>query len=440
MNDILTMTAADIATAMNNKQLGVEEVVKAYLDRIQKHDGKDGLNSICELNEDVLRQAREMDSAHSNRSGALYGLPILVKDNIDVKGLHTTAGSVALADNLAAKDAPVIENLRRNGALILGKTNMTEFANYVSGDMPNGYSSIGGQVKNAYDGKDPSGSSSGSAVAVSAGFCAAALGTDTSFSIVGCATVNGVTGYKPAHGALPLQGIIPLAKTLDNPGPITHTVADALLIYNAMRSAPLPAVVPTAPSNLRLAINTFNRDQVSGAQHSMYAHVLDAFKQDGGHTCEVSHAYTPYQRDIMRCEFKNGLEAYLSTSAAKMQRLDEIIAYYQADATRMKYGIPTLLDACSADVTSKSYLLALDERERLRKIMLIELSKYDACLMTGPTNIMHFIGLPSIALRLGMGADHTPRGMILYGANEQRLFSAALTLERYCSPVPPPIL
>ena len=125
------------------------------------------------------------------------GLPILVKDNIDVAGLHTTAGSLALSDSVATRDAPVIANLRRHGALILGKTNMTEFANYTGERMPNGYSSRGGQVRNAYDPThDPSGSSTGSAVAVSARLCSAALGTDTSFSIVGCATENGVTGHK----------------------------------------------------------------------------------------------------------------------------------------------------------------------------------------------------------------------------------------------------
>lgn len=200
----------------------------------------------------------------ANRNGAMFGLPVLIKDNIDVSGLLTTAGSLALSDNIAIKDARIVANLRRNGALILGKTNMTEFANYTGDIMPGGYSSRGGQVKNAYDrAKNPGGSSSGSAVAMSAGFCSAAIGTDTSFSIVGCVTENGVTGLKPAHGSLSSDGIIPIARTLDSAGPITRDLSDSLLVYSCMRDEALQPVEPIVPEKMQLAINIFDRDQVS---------------------------------------------------------------------------------------------------------------------------------------------------------------------------------
>lgn len=190
-------TARQLREALGEGRIGAEELVRAYRRRIEKHDGR--LNTVAELDPSAPEQARKLDAAGENRALPLFGRPVMVKDNIDVKGLHTTAGSLSLADNVAAEDAPVIANLRRNGAVILGKTNMTEFANYTSPDMPNGYSSRGGQVIGAFDpAMDPGGSSTGSAVAVSAGFCAAAVGTDTSFSIVGCATQNGVTGLKPA--------------------------------------------------------------------------------------------------------------------------------------------------------------------------------------------------------------------------------------------------
>lgn len=237
---MFSMTARQLAEEIRQRRLGVEEVTRAFLGRIEKLGGKGGLNAVAELNEAVLAQARAMDNLKSGREGALFGLPVLIKDNIDVAGLHTTAGSLALADNRAAKDAPIVDNLRRSGALILGKTNMTEFANYTGARTPNGYSSRGGQVINAYDPqRDPSGSSTGSAVAMSAGLCAAAIGTDTSFSIVGCATDNGVTGLKPPHGALSSQGILPIARTLDSAGPITRDLRDALLVYSCMRDRPL---------------------------------------------------------------------------------------------------------------------------------------------------------------------------------------------------------
>lgn len=445
MNAMFTMTAVELANEIRNRRLGVEELTRSYIERIGKFDGTDGLNSIAELNENAIAEARKMDSIKTGRNGAMFGLPVLVKDNIDVCGLHTTAGSLALSDNIAKKDARIVMNLRRNGALILGKTNMTEFANYTAHSMPSGYSSRGGQVKNAYDrAKSPSGSSSGSAVAMSAGLCSAAIGTDTSFSIVGCATENGVTGLKPAHGSLSPDGIIPIAKTLDSAGPITRDLPDALLVYSCMKDEALQPVEPAAPDKIRLAVNIFDRNQVSEAQLLRYDTLLNALKADGVYVAEVNHAYVKYQLDIMRCEFKHDLEEYLSCSGAKRKTLEDIVGYYEKDPDRMmKYGIECLrdaLDKASGKLDDIEYIKALAERFRLKTQITESLQGYDACLMTGPTNIMHFIGLPSVALRLCMADDGTPRGMILYGADERRLFAAALTIERYCKPVAIPKL
>jgi amidase len=184
-------SAVELLQLIKKRELGIEELTRMYLERIEKIDrGEGGLNSVGEIIDHALAKAREMDS-QKDRSAPLFGLPILIKDNIDVAGLHTTSGSLALADNRAERDADIVSNLRRRGAFIFGKTHMTEFANYMAENMPGGYSSLGGQVIHAYDAKiNPGGSSSGSGVAVSAGLCAAAIGTDTSFSIVGCAVIN----------------------------------------------------------------------------------------------------------------------------------------------------------------------------------------------------------------------------------------------------------
>lgn len=445
MNNLFEMTATEIAREIREKRLGVEELTRAYIERIETFDGPNGLNSVSELNDNVIAQAKKMDSIKSDRSGVMFGLPVLIKDNIDVLGLHTTAGSLALADNIAKKDAHIVANLRHNGALILGKTNMTEFANYTAYNMPGGYSSRGGQVKNAYDRtKNPSGSSSGSAVAMSAGFCTVAVGTDTSFSIVGCVTENGVTGLKPAHGSLSSEGIIPIAKTLDSAGPITRDLTDALLVYSCMKDEALQPVLPMAPENIRLAINVFNRDQVSEAQLERYDTVLKVLRANRVQITEVNHAYSKYQRDIMRCEFRHDLEEYLSFSSAQRRTLKEIVNYFDTNPDQMmKYGHAYLsgaLDGVSGKLDDIDYIEALTERKRLRPQIIENIRGYDACLMTGPTNIMHFIGLPSLALRLCMADDETPRGMILYGADERRLFAAALTIEQYCAPVTMPKL
>lgn len=435
MREIWKMPMQAQLEAVRTGALRVEEWVQVYLDRLEWYGGKDGLNVLAERNPRVLDEARALD-AQPERSRALFDLPILVKDNIDVRGLHTTAGSFALGDNVSEHDAPVIANLRRAGALILGKSNMTEFANYTSSNMPNGFSSRGGQVVHAYDRKkDPSGSSTGSAVAVSAGLCAAAIGTDTSFSIVGCAMEHGVTGFKPAHGALSGRGIVPIASVLDSAGPITRTLEDAILVYQAMRGAPTEPIRAADAGHVRLAVNTFNQEMVSDAQMALYQGVLDALRGAGAEIGTVSHPYQPMQKDVMRCAFRHDLEDYLAGTRAENRTLAQIVAQYEANPARMPYGIDLLCAALESDSTDPAYTRALEEREAVHAMLTESLRDFDACLMTGPTNIMHFGGFPSVALRLGMGKDNTPRGMILYGADEKRLLSAALCIERFTQPV-----
>ena len=438
--ELLSCTATQLIGLLREKRISAEELTRFYLQRIEQYDGTDGLNTVAEINEHVLQQAREIDNAPTDKKGNLFGLPLLIKDNINVSKMHTTAGSFALADNIATADAPVVANLRQSGALILGKTNMTEFANYTSQGMPNGFSSHGGQVKNAYDRKkDPGGSSTGSAVAVSAGLCAAAIGTDTSFSIVGCATENGVTGYKPQYGALSGEGIIPISHTLDSAGVLTRNVEDAILIYSAMRNIPMTNIEPIKPFSLKLAINTHNIEQVSESQMAKYNAMLGAFTDDGGHAVEkILHAHVPHQGVIMRFEFRHNLEKYLASSTSKAKTLVEIVRLYEANSDKMPYGISMLrraLDDASGALNDAEYISAMAERERLRAELALELGNYDAVLMTGGTNIMHFVGFPSIAIKLGMSDAGHPRGAILYGADERRLLSAALTLEQYCEPV-----
>lgn len=445
MEELYTMTAVEIKHAIQHRRVGVEELVNTYLERIQKNDGIDGLNTIAELDMSVIDQARKMDSGMINRDVPLFGLPVLVKDNIDVAGLHTTAGSLSLADNIALCDAPIMANLRKNGALILGKTNMTEFANYTTQNMPNGYSSRGGQVKNAYDRtKDPGGSSTGSAVAMSAGFCAAAVGTDTSFSVIGCATENGVTGLKPAHGLLSSQGIIPISRTLDSAGALTRDMSDALLLYSGMRESSLSPITPTNPHELHIAVNISNRDTVSDKQLARYEILFDALRKAGANFTEVFHPDSPHMGDIMRCEFRHDLEDYLSVSPAKNKTLNKIVGYYESNPEcMMKFGVTSLrtaLNEASGKLDDPPYISALAERERLRGQTLEYLRDFDACVMTGPTEIMHFVGLPSVALKLCMADDDTPRGIILYGADESRLYAAALAIEKYCLPISRPSL
>ena len=434
-------TAVELRKLLAEGVITAEGLTRYYLRRIETYDQPCGLNSVAFFDPTSIRQAQQLDKRRDKKDLPLFGLPILIKDNIDVAGLPTTAGSCMLTDNIAVKDAPIVANLRKNGAVILGKTNMTEFAHYTSDDMPNGFSSRGGQVHCAYDANhDPSGSSTGSAVAMSAGFCAAAVGTDTCFSIVGCVTEHGVTGFKPGCGSLPGTGIIPIATTIDMAGPITKTVEDAMLVYSGMADKQI-TVQPAHIKGLRLAVNTYGLDDLPQEERDGYQRLLDALQKDGAVVQQVCHPNSPHQRIIHRCEFREDLERYLANKKVRRGTLESIIKGYKADPeVRMPYGINILENAMVHSRDLPIYAEAMAERQKARAALLEELKDVDACIMTGGTNIMHFTGLPSIALPMCMGEDGVPLGIILYGAEERRLLAAALVIQRYCPGSQPPRL
>ena len=434
-------TAVELRKLLAEGVITAEGLTRYYLRRIETYDQPCGLNSVAFFDPTSIRQAQQLDKRRDKKDLPLFGLPILIKDNIDVAGLPTTAGSCVLTDNIAVKDAPIVANLRKNGAVILGKTNMTEFAHYTSDDMPNGFSSRGGQVHCAYDANhDPSGSSTGSAVAMSAGFCAAAVGTDTCFSIVGCVTEHGVTGFKPGCGSLPGTGIIPIATTIDMAGPITKTVEDALLVYSGMADKQI-TVQPAHIKGLRLAVNTYGLDDLPQEERDGYQRLLDALQKDGAVVQQVCHPNSPHQRIIHRCEFREDLERYLANKKVRRGTLESIIKGYKADPeVRMPYGINILENAMVHSRDLPIYAEAMAERQKARAALREELKDVDACIMTGGTNIMHFTGLPSIALPMCMGEDGVPLGIILYGAEERRLLAAALVIQRYCAGSQPPHL
>lgn len=434
------LSAAELLKQIKAGELSVEELTRYYLKRIETFDQK--LNTIAELNPNVIAQAKEMDAA-ADKSAPLFGLPMLIKDNIDIAGMHTAAGSLALKDHVAQTDAPVVAALKKAGALILGKTNMTEFANYTTDDMPNGFSSRGGQVYNAYDPKkDPSGSSTGSGVAMSAGFCAAAIGTDTSFSIVGCSEANGVIGFKPTHGNLPTDGIVPISHTLDTAGPITKTVEDAILVYAALRGEQ-PDLTATPADRIRLAASTVKGwEEQSEQEKARFAEFFDALKAAGASVEPLAHTNSGHAYLIMRYEFKHDLEQYLNGTDAKYQTLKEIVDFYEADASRMPYGITVLrmcLDHSTGKMDDPEYLEVMKESLAVKAALTEELRDFDACVMMEGTSVPHFVGFPSIALRMCY-ENGWPYGAILFGPDEKKLLAAALTIEKFAKAVPMPEL
>ncbi|MBP1550874.1 MAG: hypothetical protein J6C04_01205 [Oscillospiraceae bacterium] len=417
----------------------VYEKTKQALERAEKLGGKSETNCVAEIDTTALLTAQQLDAAKPEKHHPIWGTPILVKDNIDVKGLYTTAGSLALKDNIAQQDAPIIQNLRKNGAVIIGKTNMTEFANYTSWDMPNGYSSRGGQVVHAIDAKlDPSGSSSGSGVAVSAGIVEAAVGTDTSFSIIACAQANGVCGIKPPHGVLQSDGIIPIARTLDSAGPMAKDFTMALNLYSAMRDEPLLSLQPQPVEKMKIAVNTAHPEYNSDENKAFLDKLITLFKKQGASVSEIVQEYTDHQNVIMQWEFKPHLEQYLATSAAGLKTLEEIVQCYENNPeTMMKYGIRLLkaaLDETPDGLQGEPYLEAMEQREEFIANLGSQIEEYDAVVVYGYTNIMHLCGLPSVTVASKTkDSNGVPFCAVMYGTDEYRLYSTALAIEKLCN-------
>src|SRR5580658_6898600 len=239
----LAAVAASAATPpIDLEEITIEEAgrlssksqVEAYLARIDAIDRHGpAVNAVIEINPDALKIAAELDRERQAKGprSPLHGVPVLVKDNIDTAGMHTSAGSLALLDATAPRDAPLVARLRAAGAVLLGKTNLSEWANFRGQHSTSGWSARGGQTKNPYAlDRNPSGSSSGSGAAVAASLCAAAVGTETDGSVVSPASINGLVGIKPTVGLVSRSGIIPISHSQDTAGPMARTVTDAAIL------------------------------------------------------------------------------------------------------------------------------------------------------------------------------------------------------------------
>ena len=254
---------SDLRAALTSGDMTSEQAVEMYLRRIELLDRSGPrLRSVIAINPHSLEQAKQSDERRLAGAtlGPLDGVPVLVKDNIETRDpMPTTAGSSALLSNFSEEDSPVIAKLRSNGAIILGKTNLSQWANFRSTHSISGWSSVGGQVKNPHIlDRSPCGSSSGSAVAISARLAPLALGTETNGSIICPAHVNGIVGFKPTVGLLPTKGIVPISETQDTAGPMTRTVGDAITVMDALTgSKQFSGAAPVELNQLRLGVLRF---------------------------------------------------------------------------------------------------------------------------------------------------------------------------------------
>ena len=365
------------------------QVTQLYLDRIEAID-KNGprLNSVIEINPDALAIARQMDDERKAGKvrGLLHGIPVLIKDNIDTAdNMKTTAGSLALADHVAAKDAFLVSRLREAGAVLLGKTNLTEWANFRSTKSCSGWSSKGGQTKMPYyTDRNPCGSSSGSGVAVSANLCVVAVGTETDGSVTCPASTNGTVGIKPTVGLVSRSGIIPISFTQDTAGPLARTVTDTAILLNVLtgvdpndeatknsegKSAPDYTLYLEANGLQGKRIGVEKKKYENQFLNRLQALVLDVLKQQGADIIELEYkdpldALGDEEFELMKHEFKYGINKYLSTANSPMKTLEDLIAFNKANED---LAMPTFKQEifeqsqAKAGIDSKEYL-ALKEK------------------------------------------------------------------------------
>jgi len=409
---------------MQKGQLTAVVLTKMYLKRIQEID-KSGptLNSIIELNPDALTIAAAMDAERKAGKvrGPMHGIPILIKDNISTGDkMMTTAGAMALVGNVMSQDAFIVKQLRASGAVLLGKTNLSEWANFRSTRSTSAWSSRGRQTKNPYFlDRNPSGSSSGSGSAVSANLCAIAIGTETNGSIISPSNSCGIVGLKPTVGLWSRSGIIPISATQDTAGPMARSVKDAAILLGVLTGVDAADGV-TVQSEGKTAkdytvfckIDALKGKRIgvekqyfkgADAVVTQYKAAIEVLKSLGAEIVEIellklTQPLGAYSLQVLEYEFKDGVNKYLSSANAKVKTLAEVIAFNKANEDKaMPFFKQELLEQCQekGGLDSKEYIEAVQKTTSSRKIIddLMKENRLDAICSTsgGPATCIDLV-------------------------------------------------
>lgn len=388
------ITIADLQAGLASGKFTARSITEKYLARIEEID-KQGpaINSVIEINPEALAIADALDKEHNRARGPMHGIPVLIKDNIDTADqMQTTAGSLALLGSKPARDSFVAQKLRESGAVILGKTNLSEWANIRSSHSSSGWSGRGGQTLNPYAlDRNPCGSSSGSGAATAASLCAVAVGSETDGSVVCPSSANGLVGIKPTLGLISRVGIIPIAHSQDTAGPMARTVRDAAILLGALagvdpRDSATSASAGKAaddytkfldPHGLRgarigVARKYFGSNE---AQDQLMNHLIDAMKRQGAEIIDPADLPTHGKFDdtellVLLYELKADLDAYLAGRPGAPGSLKEVIDFN--DRNREKempyFGQDLFIKAeAKGPLTSKEYIDALEANHRLSR-------------------------------------------------------------------------
>jgi amidase len=408
------VSISDLQIWMNRGTATSESITRWYLARIAAIDPK--IKSIIEINPDAIAIARQMDGERRSKfvRGGLHGIPVVIKDNIDTADrMKTTAGSLALVDAPVPKeDAFIVQKLREAGAVIIGKTNLSEWANFRDNDSISGWSGRGGQTRNPYIlDRNPCGSSSGTGAAIAANLAAVGIGTETDGSILCPSSINGLVGIKPTVGLISRSGIIPIAASQDTAGPMTRNVFDAAAVLEVLATAdPNDPVTGNRRQRVNFLDNTvINAKGLRGARIGVARDywgrnatvdkvtnaALEAMRRAGAELIDVKfpnmRKFGDAEFIILKYEFKDGLERYLRNRGAKYQTLNELIKFNNDNAAReLKYfGQGIMEDSAKlGDLNSKEYKDAKETAKRYAADEgideVVDKNKLDA--IVGPSN------------------------------------------------------
>jgi amidase len=397
-DELIEASIDDLQAKMQKGEMSSKDITKWYLKRIENIDkAGPAVNSVIELNPDAISIAELMDKERKAGKirGPLHGIPVLIKDNIDTGDkMMTTAGSLALVGNKASKDAFIAKQLREAGAVILGKTNLSEFANFRSSRSTSAWSSRGGQSKMPYiTNRNPSGSSAGSGVAAAASLCAVAIGTETNGSIVSPSSINGLVGFKPTVGLVSRTGIIPISATQDTAGPMARTVKDAAIVLGVIAGIDnADAVTKESAGKVqkdytkyldinglkgkRLGVDKSLLEGVSQVK-DLFRKTIETIKLEGATIVEVEvfkpiSAVASVALEVLEFEFKEGLNRYLATSNAPVKTLKDIIAFNKANEDKVMpyFKQELLVDSNKKEgLESKEYKDAVAKTTSSRQIL-----------------------------------------------------------------------
>ncbi len=471
---LIEATFDDMQAAMSRGEISSRTLVEAYLERIERHKH---LNAVIETNPDALRIADALDRERRSGGtrGPLHGIPILLKDNLDTRDrMHTSAGSLAMAKSRAPGDSTVAARLRQAGAVLLGKANMTEWANFMTVGMPNGYSSRGGQGVNPYKPDlDTGGSSSGSGIAPAANLCAAAIGTETSGSILSPANQNSVVGIKPTLGLVSRAGVIPVSSTQDTPGPMARTVRDAAILLTAIAGRDSRDAA-TRAAKFKPDHTAFGETHLKGVRIGVPREVywtnlppeqariiessLEVLRGLGATVVDPAEIATAreaasFHFEVLLYDFKRDINRYFRSLGpnAPIRNLKALIAYNEAHPEKMlRYGQLILQAAQSTSGTLREKVYAYRRAEDLRLSQRLgidaTMKKHRLGALVFPAYHGYAIaarpGYPSVIVPAGYTPENVPVGITFTGRSwsEGLLLRLAFAFEQATKARRPPSL